>query len=86
MSWWLAPFSTVVLSICVQLSVRGMEDTVRLRELCTLRSVRHWIRKWRRSCRRRRLKRETSFASRLMSQYCRGAKDPRSLVHLFLCG
>ena len=70
----------------VQLSVWGMEDQALLSELCTLRSVRHWIRVWRRSCRRRRLQREKSFASRIMKQYCRGGADSTSLVHSFLCG
>ena len=46
----------------VQLSVQGEEDTVVLSELCTLRSVRHWFRVWRRSCCRQRLKREKSLA------------------------
>ena len=70
----------------VQLSVPGVEHTVVLSELCTLRSMRHWFRVWRRSCRRRRLKRERSLASRVLLQYCRGVEDIRTLVHLFLCG
>ena len=66
----------------VQLARMALEEeTVRLREVCTLRSVRHWLCKWRRFCRR---KREKRLASRLMLQYCRGVADPMSIVHSFL--
>ena len=81
---YFGPWSPVWLSVH-----QGRHEQVTLCELCTLRAVRHWISVWRRSCLRRRLKREKRekrLASRVMLQYCRGVEDSTTLVHSFLCG
>ena len=53
----------------------------RLRDLCTVRAVRHWVSVWLAAVRRRSGKR---YASKVMRQRCMGARDVEALVQSFL--